>query len=305
MEKLFSNWEETRKKLIAEHKSAWERLNKEKAKYKTREEWKVAQLNKQKGNLNKFDGFNCEKCNNRGGSFYLDENNNEVFKRCECVKSRNTLAKLNKIGISAGFKEKTLENFKCDSFWQETIFIKAENFIKDPQKNWFYFGGQSGTGKTHICTAILVSFLKKDADAYYMPWRDDITKLKSVVFNEPVYRTLIKNLKTIDVLYIDDLFKTGKDSKGKLLFPTSQEVNIAYEIINARYANKKTTIFSSELILREIFDIDEAIGSRIYEMCGKGVFCYNLKRDPTKNYRNINFDSIEDEAISDEERWRR
>lgn len=288
MEKLFSNWEETRKKIIAEHKEAWERLNKEKAKYKTREEWKVAQLNKQKGNLNKFDGFNCEKCNNRGGSFYLDENNNEVFKRCECQKRRQMNENLKKSGFSQSTNGKTLETFVQNKTWQKNLVRRAREFIQEKNVFWFYVGGQCGCGKTHICTAISIKLLEQNKNVYYMPWRDEVTRLKSVIYNEQKYRSLINRLKEVEVLYIDDFFKTGKNLDGKLQMPAPQEVNIAYEIINTRYANKKITIFSGERSIEDLDKIDEAISSRISEMCNNSSYCIFVKSDPDSNFRKIN-----------------
>lgn len=288
MEKLFSNWEETRKKLIAEHKEAWEHLNKEKAKYKTREEWKVAQLNKQKGNLNKFDGFNCEKCNNRGGSFYLDENNNEVFKRCECQKRRQMNENLKKSGFSQSTNGKTLETFVQNKTWQKNLVRRAREFVQEKNVFWFYVGGQCGCGKTHICTAISIKLLEQNKNVYYMPWRDEVTRLKSVIYNEQKYRSLINRLKEVEVLYIDDFFKTGKNLDGKLQMPAPQEVNIAYEIINTRYANKKITIFSGERSIEDLDKIDEAISSRISEMCNNSSYCIFVKSNPDSNFRKIN-----------------
>ena len=58
-----------------------------------------------------------------------------------------------------------------------------------------------------------------------------------------------------------DFLKTGKGQE-----PTTGDVNLAFELINARYADPtKLTIISSELPVAEIVDIDEAVGSRIYE----------------------------------------
>ena len=63
------------------------------------------------------------------------------------------------------------------------------------------------------------------------------------------------------VLYIDDMYKTGKGQQ-----PTVGDVNLAFEIINARYNDTgKVTIISSERTVEEMLDIDEAVGSRIYE----------------------------------------
>ena len=57
---------------------------------------------------------------------------------------------------------------------------------------------------------------------------------------------------------IDDLFK------GSI---SGSDVNIMFEIINFRYLNSLPVIASCEMGIDEIMKIDEAIGSRIYEMC--------------------------------------
>ena len=71
------------------------------------------------------------------------------------------------------------------------------------------------------------------------------------------------------VLYIDDFLKTRHGA-----LPTDGDINLAFEIINARYNNRALrTIFSGERGLNEIMELDEALGSRIYQRCGK----YKLK----------------------------
>lgn len=303
MKKLLADWSKKREEIINKHKDIYNKLLFEKSKYKTREDWKIAKFNERQGNLNKNDNFNCPKCKNRGGFLYLTEDGYEQFKYCECSKFRDTINKLKRSGLNSSLKEKTFENFKTKATWQEIALQKAKNFVKETGKKWFYFGGQSGCGKTHLCTAISICFLNKNKNVHYMPWRDEVTRLKSVIFNESKYGSYISVLKNVEVLYIDDFWKTGKDLKKQMAIPPTSDINIAYEIINSRYATKKITIFSSEFLLREIFDIDEAIGSRIYEMSDNGGFCYNLKRNLEKNYRNIDFDSMEDEPVPDKERW--
>jgi DNA replication protein DnaC len=49
---------------------------------------------------------------------------------------------------------------------------------------------------------------------------------------------------------------------------TPADVNLAFEILNYRYVNRRlVTILSSEKTIEEILDIDEAVGSRIFERC--------------------------------------
>lgn len=94
-----------------------------------------------------------------------------------------------------------------------------------------------------------------------MLWRDVSTQAKAVVNDEAEYRRIVTPLKRVKVLYIDDLFKTGKGQN-----PTTGDVNLAFEILNARYNDtSKITLLSSELTMPLILNIDEAVGSRIYE----------------------------------------
>ena len=48
---------------------------------------------------------------------------------------------------------------------------------------------------------------------------------------------------------------------------TESDINIMFEIINYRYLNSKAIIISSELTQDRLLDFDEAVGSRIIEMC--------------------------------------
>ena len=60
------------------------------------------------------------------------------------------------------------------------------------------------------------------------------------------------------MLYIDDFLK------GRI---TDADINLAFELINARYNRRETaiTIISSELDLGTVTKLDEALGGRIYE----------------------------------------
>ena len=66
--------------------------------------------------------------------------------------------------------------------------------------------------------------------------------------------------------------------------PSTADINIAFEILNARYQDKDLiTIISSEKVIKELLTIDEAIGSRIYEMTGD--YCVQLNNNERMNMR--------------------
>ena len=85
-----------------------------------------------------------------------------------------------------------------------------------------------------------------------------ITELKQNMLDEVFYKKQISKYQMAKVLLIDDLLK------GKT---TDSDKNIMFEIINYRYINHLPIIISSEYNIDELLNFDEAIGSRIYEMC--------------------------------------
>lgn len=88
--------------------------------------------------------------------------------------------------------------------------------------------------------------------------------------------------KRVEVLYIDDLFKTGRDKDNNPQRPTAADINAAFEIINARSLDPELlTIISSECTTNDLLDIDEATGGRI---CEKAQV-FSIAPDRTRNYR--------------------
>jgi DNA replication protein DnaC len=169
-------------------------------------------------------------------------------------------------GLEKLLEKYTFSNFKTSGLAeQEKLLGKikalAMDFINYIGCKWFYIGGQPGSGKTHICTAMCGEFLKSGKSVRYMLWRDEVVPLRAAVNNEYEYSRLISPLKSAQVLYIDDFFKV---QQGK--YPTPGDVNIACEILYYRYINPDLiTIISGEKNFDELLDIDEGLGSRIYE----------------------------------------
>ena len=145
--------------------------------------------------------------------------------------------------------------------------------------------GQSGCGKSHIGTAIFRELLLAGKTCRYMAWREDAPRLKKLLHSEgDEYCAAVDQFKQTQVLYIDDLFKTGRENGGRFQRPTVADINLAYEILNYRADRPKLrTILSSECLLEQLIEIDEAIGGRIAELSAPYVF--SISPDRTKNYR--------------------
>lgn len=240
------------------------------------------------GDLHLSDGYDCPLCKNKG---YIQKPVKsefgywtEMHYLCKCQKIRRVINRMKRSGLQKTISECTFEKYEAATDWHKHIKEKAQQFIKDTGGSWFFIGGQSGCGKTHICTAICRHFLYEDKEVRYMVWREDVTNLKANVTEAEQYTKMIDEYKKAEVLYIDDLFKTGKADGDKPQKPTAADINIAFELLNYRYNNPDLiTIISSECMIMDILEIDEATGGRIAEKAG--AYSLNIKPDRAKNYR--------------------
>ena len=230
------------------------------------------------GDLNELDGYNCDLCKNKGFIAKLDEYDMEVHTVCKCQKIRATLRRAQRSGLGNIISEYTFDKYRTTDEWQTFIKNTAQSFCKDDEAHWFYIGGQVGSGKTHICTAIAAHYIKAGREVKYMLWSEEAKKLKSLV-NDIGYQEEISLYKNVDVLYIDDFLKVKNGEN-----PTPADINLAFEIINHRLLSRdKITIISSEKTLDEMLDYDEATMSRIYQKTG--IYKISVGRDKQKNYR--------------------
>lgn len=242
------------------------------------------------GHLDKQDGYDCPECKNKGFIAVPAQNDRgtwyDLNTYCKCNKIRKTIRRLARSGLKNIINEYTFDRYEVSTPWQKAIKDAAIKFTQDEEHNWFFIGGASGCGKTHICTAIAGFYLKQGKEVKYMLWRDDTVKLKASVTDCVAYEKMMHGFKSAEVLYIDDLFKTGRTADGQPQRPTQADINIAFELLNYRYNNPaQVTILSSECRATDILDIDEAVGGRIVERTTRAGYGINIKPDRSKNYR--------------------
>lgn len=246
--------------------------------------FKVDCENRKSGNLNERDGYDCKVCKNKGVIHKVDVylgDYKEIVADCECAPIRKSIRRMKRSGLEDVIKKCTFARFEATEEWQRVVKQTAMEYAKEPA-GWFFIGGQSGCGKTHLCTAICRELLLKGMETYYMKWRDDIAKLKGLALDADEREKMISKYKNAPVLYIDDLFKTGRNPDGTEPKPTAADINIAFEIINYRYCKPELlTVISSELSVNELVDIDEATGGRICERAK----VLNIAKDRSRNYR--------------------
>lgn len=201
--------------------------------------------------------FECEACEDKGYTVSRNERGELVTSTCPCQIRKDNIRRIQRSGLEGLLGSCTLAAYRTSEPWQKQAKQMAESYITDWRGKWFYAGGNPGSGKTHLCTAICGKLMDAGLPVRYIQWRSDIPAIKAKVNDAEVYADAVWPLKNVKVLYIDDFLK------GTV---TEADKNIAFEILNARYIKPEcATIISSERTIGDILDWDEAIGSRIAE----------------------------------------
>lgn len=233
------------------------------------------------GDLDKKDGFNCDYCKNRGHLAAICDNT-IVSRDCPtCSPIRKSIWMLNKSGLA----NKTFDSFTTSEKWRQGLLDAAKKYVDENSDKWFFMGGQSGVGKTHLCSAALHEFIfRYHKESLLFEWAEKSKELKRLI-NTPEYDKKIDLYKKVPVLYIDDFLKVKRGET-----PTAADINLAFEIIDYRDRKSLVTLISSEFTLSDLISFDEATGSRI-KFRAKG-YIINIERNANKNYRLKGYEGI-------------
>lgn len=244
---------------------------------KEKQEYKVISMNIKSGDLNLVDNIECDICNNKGYKYYLNEYDyyEILVKDCSCKLERNIRNELRKSGLNFAFEKLTFESYKTTELYQEKIKEIAIDYVNNHKDEWFTILGQTGAGKTHICTAISQEMIKQGKQFKYLAFAEDMGKIITGLKNFDIEinkraRKLLDDYMNAEVLYIDDFLK----------------VNVRdhiFELIDYRYRNNLTTIISSEYTEKQLFLYDEAVAGRILEK--SNIYLSTIEQDSKKNYR--------------------
>lgn len=225
-----------------------------------------------------------EKCPICGGVGFIYSEDRRSMMMCRCTKRLVMAKRIRESGIVGGLRQYTFENFKTDEPWQQRMLEVAKDYVEHGigAGYWMYFGGQPGSGKTFLATAIVCKLIQS-MSVRCVAWPRLVMELKSVANNAEEYERRMEPILNTSVLFIDDFFKPQRNKNGTDASVTPADLRVAFDIINYRYAYEKPVIISSEWFLSELTDMDEAIASRIHERCGR--YKAIIKRDPARNHR--------------------
>ena len=220
-----------------------------------------------------FEVYDCPICKNKLYIAFVNDYDEFSLRECECKIKRKALVNIRKSGLTEELRRKTFDTYITTEKWQENSRNIAAEYLNSGSDSWLFAGGQSGSGKTHICTAICNKLLNQGKSVRYILWRELSRKLSANRFSDD-YEEIISDIMQYDAIYIDDFLKSAK--------PVN-EIDFAFELINSAYTRRKRVIISSELLLSDIYKIDSAVAGRIKELSGD--FIIQIPKNPDRNYR--------------------
>lgn len=242
--------------------------------------------------LSKVINYKCDKCDDTGYIELPVSKNNpygNMVTKCDCIIIKKTRKNLLLSPLLDVFEQLSFDNFETPSNVHLKIKERVLQFVEETKQGkkdyngkskWLLLSGKPGKGKTHLCTAAYLELLLMGKDGEYVKYAEEIPALERDLsnFKEDIKERAqdkMNRLSTVEVLYIDDLFKVTKG------------MDTIWSIIDSRYTNKQCiTIISSEFDEQQMFAManSDSLPSRIYERCGKSEYFIKIS-EAVKNWR--------------------
>lgn len=237
--------------------------------------------------------YKCAQCQDRGG--YIVRKKNGYFIRgteieqdywafCSCLAQLNQTVRLTQSSVLIASEAFTFDHFS-ENVATPVVGMKrlairyVENFesIRQSRQNSLALLGQSGAGKTHLLVAVLNRLIAQGEHIKYCTYTELLEQIARDQFANAAQ--VMETYRTVPVLVIDDVFKpiSGRASVR------AWEAMKLFDLVNYRYMHNLPILFSSELTYDELFHVDEAIASRLFEMTQD--FIWTVPKKPAYNYR--------------------
>lgn len=213
----------------------------------------------------------CDLCHGKG-FIYIQEGNSYEKVPCRCSASRDALHYVERMGYLEAVKKCSFDSFNAYDDCMKWVVDTCKAYARNPE-GWLYLGGQSGCGKTHLAWAIFGKLIHGHYSPKIMLWIQDSAKIKAEVGGSE-YDRMVERYQDADILIIDDLFNVK---------PSDADIKLARTLLDIRYTNNLPTIITSEWMIEELNDIDDAIAGRIVERCGQNLI--QIGHSTERNYR--------------------
>lgn len=187
----------------------------------------------------------------------------EEAKKAADEKKEILRRKMKRAGIPKRFLSRSLENYSANYPKQQHALALckkyAENFSESlEQGSSIILTGNTGTGKTHLATAIANHIVKQNYSAYFCSVRECIGDIKDSWRDKTVSeKEKIKQFAEFDLLILDEV---------GVQFDTDTEKMILFDVLNARYLDMKPTIIISNYpIDDEGPSVKKLLGDRVID----------------------------------------
>ena len=167
------------------------------------------------------------------------------------------------------FVEKSFENFSLYGEHQDRqvkILAYAKTFADDFARHrdagtWLLFVGNTGTGKGHLCAAIINRIIQAGWSALFTKTPRILREIKET-FNrdaEVTQSEILRRMGELDLLVIDEV---------GVQFGTDTERMILYEVLDLRYEAMLPVILTSNV--RNLKTLEKLLGERIIDRLFEG-----------------------------------
>lgn len=191
--------------------------------------------------------YSCKTCSDTG---FIDG-----AKMCSCFREALIKETIATSGIGDLIETQSFDNFDLNWYAADkdthkrmvANLAKAKEFVKSfkKQKSNLLLVGTTGTGKTHISTAIAREIIPQGYDVIYDSIHNIVADFEEDKFKSGYYQDEPKAEKYLecDLLIIDDL---GTE------FTTQFSISCIYNLLNTRMNQGKSTIISTNLSYDEL-----------------------------------------------------
>lgn len=201
--------------------------------------------------------FGCPECNR----LEREREEAEAKAREEAARQQRIEARLNLAGIPRGFRDRTFDSYVTETDEQRRALEIARAYADDfwikhaKDGGSLVFGGQPGTGKSHLALAIAQQVMRRGT-AMYLDAMDLVRKVRSTWSREATMSedAVLRQLGLeIDLLVIDEIgVQRGTEDEQMILF----------DVLNRRYRDMRPTILLTNLTGRAMA---EFLGLRLMD----------------------------------------
>lgn len=182
----------------------------------------------------------CPACHGTGWEILKETN---VVRRCHCVQTDRTQALAEGSRIPARYGACTLESYDCLDPSQKRAKAIVSHFVEQFPlvEEGLLFLGPCGVGKTHLAVALIKELLAKSVPCLFYDFRDLLREIQSSYssISKTSELEILQPILNIEVLVLDEL---GANK------PSDWVRDTVTHIINSRYNEKKTTLFTSNFL---------------------------------------------------------